>query len=286
MTKEENVIGYIYTITNKINDKQYVGQTINPGKRWRQHRNDDIHYDIVLGRVFRKYGVENFEFNIIEECANEQMSERERFWIRELHTCVNDPYCNGYNMTYGGESLYGEENPFYNKTHSEETRKILSEKAKLRTGDSNPFYGRHHSDETKEKISKANTGRSIWSDEQKQQKSENMIGEKNHFFGKKHTEETKRKISEINSGRIPPHAIQWYAYRGEDKGIIYYFYTIGQVMQWLYQNNYISLDEHFTMSILKTRLKDSDTKHIKFAGYYWKKSVETIESPEMYTGSE
>lgn len=46
----------------------------------------------------------------------------------------------------------GEGNPFYGKTHSEETKKILSELAKQRTGEKNPFYGKHHTEETKRKI--------------------------------------------------------------------------------------------------------------------------------------
>ena len=56
----------IYKITNLINDKKYVGQSIHIDRRWKEHiyqnRNSAIH------QAIEKYGIENFIFEIIEEC--------------------------------------------------------------------------------------------------------------------------------------------------------------------------------------------------------------------------
>lgn len=53
------------------------------------------------------------------------------------------------------KKMLGSNNPFYGKTHSEETKKIIGEKNKKMIGEKNPFYGKTHSEKTKEKI--ANT---------------------------------------------------------------------------------------------------------------------------------
>ena len=94
----------IYVITNIINNKQYVGLSKNCYKRWADHyskcynsnKEDDIKKALYM--AMRKYGRENFTFQIIEECPEEQLSEREKYWIEKLNT-----YHNGYNETPGGE---------------------------------------------------------------------------------------------------------------------------------------------------------------------------------------
>ena len=212
------------------------------------------------------------------------MSEREKFWIKELNTYIKDKDAWGYNMTRGGECLFGEDNPFYGKHHTEETKIKISELSKQRTKDKNHFYGRHHTEETKQKISKANSGRK-YSEEQKQKmnRSEKQSGEGNPFYGKHHTKEARQKISEARKGIVPSTAIKWEAYN--DKETIY-FASNGKIMEWLIKNNYIKQDEHFTTSMLKNNLKKSEIKHIEFMGYYWKKSVETIESTDIKNDQE
>ena len=143
-------MGYIYVIENQINHKKYVGQTIDPHKRWRKHKTDDVHNpNLVIGKAFLKYGVENFTFKVIEECDNSSMSEREKYWIRKLNTFIKSPQSWGYNMTEGGEAMFGISNPFYGKTHSKEVKKLLSDNAKKRVGEKNPFFGKKHSEEFK-----------------------------------------------------------------------------------------------------------------------------------------
>ena len=95
-------MGYIYKITNKLNNKCYIGQTVkNPEKRFQQHRNNytkSYFSQIVLYKAFNKYGIENFIFEVIEEVENNKLDEKEKYWIEYY-----DSYFNGYNSTLGGK---------------------------------------------------------------------------------------------------------------------------------------------------------------------------------------
>lgn len=148
-------MGYIYKITNKINNKKYVGYTTQSiERRMSHHKNDDPAHNTILGRAIVKYGWNNFEYIIIEECENKDLLlEKEIYYIKYFNSLTP----NGYNMTVGGEKMFGENNPFYGKTHSKETKKLLSKKASKRIGELNPFYNHKHSEDTKKTISKANS---------------------------------------------------------------------------------------------------------------------------------
>lgn len=95
----------IYKITNLINGKCYIGQSINIEKRWKNHQitltnpNDEA-YDYPLYRAMRKYGQENFSWEILEECQESLLNEREIYWISHY-----DSFNSGYNQTAGGDSL-------------------------------------------------------------------------------------------------------------------------------------------------------------------------------------
>lgn len=97
-------MGYIYKIQNLINDSVYIGQTVKTvEKRFQQHRNNyDKPYfsQLTLYKAFKKYGLENFSFEVIEETENEKLDEREKYWIDYY-----DSYKNGYNMTLGGRLI-------------------------------------------------------------------------------------------------------------------------------------------------------------------------------------
>lgn len=84
----------IYKITNKTNNKAYIGQSVNIEERWRQHKKDYNRIDCSLYRAFRKYGIENFKFEILEELEFDRtkMYERETFYVTLLNTLKN-----GYN---------------------------------------------------------------------------------------------------------------------------------------------------------------------------------------------
>lgn len=93
----------IYKVTNKENGKAYVGQSVDIDRRWRKHINDSKNpkkksYYYPLCRAFRKYGEENFDFIILEECSKEELNEKEIYWIAYYNT-----YYHEYNQTLGGE---------------------------------------------------------------------------------------------------------------------------------------------------------------------------------------
>jgi len=97
--KSDNAMGYIYLISNDVNERQYVGYTEDIERRWREHKNAAKNGDVVLYRAMRKYGIEHFHISILEECEIDKLPLREQFWIWELVT--EAPH--GYNMTLGGD---------------------------------------------------------------------------------------------------------------------------------------------------------------------------------------
>lgn len=94
----------IYKIENLVNGHKYIGQSNNIIKRWNREKcsaflEKDHSYDYPLSRALRKYGIENFSFEVIEECSIDNLNEREKYWISYY-----DTFYNGYNQTLGGDS--------------------------------------------------------------------------------------------------------------------------------------------------------------------------------------
>lgn len=93
---------YIYKITNKINGKMYIGKTIfTVEQRWKEHQKDSRRRDFEkrpLYSAIKKYGIENFSIEEVEECPIEILSEREKYWIEYYGS-----FKNGYNATIGGD---------------------------------------------------------------------------------------------------------------------------------------------------------------------------------------
>jgi len=97
--------GNIYCITNKINGKKYIGQTIRAVEvRFNEHCYDHRSTS-KIHKAIQKYGVINFEVSVLETPLRENLDEREQFWIKELDT-VN----NGYNILYGGNCIGNDSN--------------------------------------------------------------------------------------------------------------------------------------------------------------------------------
>lgn len=72
----------IYKITNNITNKAYIGQSTNISKRWKRHQRDcydckSSSYDYPLYRSIRKYGLDNFTFEVLEICSEDMLDERE-----------------------------------------------------------------------------------------------------------------------------------------------------------------------------------------------------------------
>jgi group I intron endonuclease len=164
-------MGYIYLITNKVMGKQYVGQTLckNIESRWNQHKSCS---NKTLGRyilsAYKKYGIENFKFQIICICFDEDCNKFEEEYIKKFNTLVP----NGYNLRAGG--LNSKQHPetiekrvsklrgrVYG-TPSEETKKKISES---HLGVKNPNFGKPMSDEQKAKRSEAY--KKIWEERRK-----------------------------------------------------------------------------------------------------------------------
>lgn len=106
----------VYLMTNKLNGKKYVGQSLNMPWRWKSHGfPSNLKPHQVLGRAILKYGIGNFEFTVLEKCTPEELDEREMHYIEQLQP--------EYNMTIGGRGVVG-------NILSEEVKALLSAKAK------------------------------------------------------------------------------------------------------------------------------------------------------------
>jgi group I intron endonuclease len=84
----------IYVIENLINNKKYVGQSIDIAERWKSHiyESNDIKshlYNIHLYRAIRSYGIENFLFRIIEIVDTDKLTSRELYWYNKLQPEYN-----------------------------------------------------------------------------------------------------------------------------------------------------------------------------------------------------
>lgn len=201
----------VYLITNLINGKKYVGQSLGIRQRWLAHlRRKSC---LALYSALEKYGKDNFKFEVVY-CTNdkEEMNRVETLLIKEH----NSMYPNGYNLLGGGgspnemadfvkekirEAQLNGANYMKGKKHSPET--IAKMKA-ARKAQGNFRLGVKTSEETKLKQSKAHTGK-IRSDETKALLRIVRLGNKN-ALGHKLSDEAKKMISLANKGRISPRA--------------------------------------------------------------------------------
>lgn len=95
----------VYKITNTINNKIYIGVTTRTlDERWREHKNRVKERTSHLYSAFRKYGIENFTIEIIDDTAEsqEELFELEKRYIKQYNS--NNPDI-GYNATIGGDGV-------------------------------------------------------------------------------------------------------------------------------------------------------------------------------------
>lgn len=201
----------IYKITNMINGKVYIGQAKDIEKRHKDHINmsfnQNLHqYNYVLYRAIRKHGLENFSFEFLIEVEEELLDLMEIYYIEQYNSYIYAENSNGYNMTRGGQS---NRNGIVSKKQREKISKTLKG---MHAGEDNPFYGKTHSEESKRRMSisqkerfKNKENHPMWgkslSEEQKQKISESERGEKHYNFGKTLSEEQKAKISKTKKER-------------------------------------------------------------------------------------
>lgn len=82
----------IYKITNLINGFSYIGQSVHIERRWQEHLRPSA--NSLIAKAIKVYGKENFNFEIIEECSQEELNYKERYWIQYYNTVTP----NGYNV--------------------------------------------------------------------------------------------------------------------------------------------------------------------------------------------
>ena len=214
---DNNYYGYVYITTNLLNGMKYIGQHSS-------NTFDKYYYGSgkLIKQALEDYGTENFECEVIEWCSSyEELNKREIYWINYYNADTSD---NFYNIAYGGSNskyaLRGENHPFFNKKHKQESL-IKMRESKL--GNKNPMYGHHQSEETKQKISDAQLGdknhmygkheEAYWFGKHRDEETKNKIsetriknkialGENNPFFGKTHSDETKLKISNVHKDTV------------------------------------------------------------------------------------
>jgi group I intron endonuclease len=179
----------IYKITNKINQKVYIGQTIYPlWKRWSGHCSPQSKCTYI-SHAIQKYGKENFTVEEVDKASSrKELNEKEEYWINFYDSRNQEK---GYNLLGGGNA----------RTHSDISKKKMSEsrKGKKLTEEHKKNIGtagkgKKRSKETCENIRKGTTGKKHrpWTEEEKIE-----IGKRSS--GRKHTPETIQKMREAQA---------------------------------------------------------------------------------------
>ena len=163
--------GKIYKITNTKNKSLYIGCTINNLKhRFEEHcyRCLKTNINTKLCNSIRKYGVENFTIEIIEECSLENIYDREVELIKEYNS-----FENGLNSTFGGEGCLGYK-------HSPEIRMKISEGVKNGKSHKGKTYDEIYGDRVEEeKIKRKEKVKNYWDNISEEDKKQRLLSLKN-----------------------------------------------------------------------------------------------------------
>jgi len=167
----------IYCIRNIINNKVYIGQSVDIKRRWRGHRydlNSNKHPNVHLQYAWNKYGKESFEFKVIHECSEDELDELEKYYIK-LYNATDDKF--GYCQKDGGQS----------NNHLSEESKEKIRKAKI---------GTKLRPDLVENLRKINTGRPLTEEHKRK------IGDANRGRKNPHPGNNCRKVICVNTGEI------------------------------------------------------------------------------------
>jgi group I intron endonuclease len=159
--------GCIYKITNIVNNKVYIGQTINIKHRINDYKNLKCKGQIKIYNAIKKYGWNNFKIKVIAFCKNREDLDK----LETLNISYYNSINKGYNCESGGTNGYN---------HSEKTKKKISES----------LTGKKASEETKKKMSLKRRGKKL---------SAYHIS---RLCGRKFSDEVKKKMSNAQIGRI------------------------------------------------------------------------------------
>lgn len=197
--------GYIYLLTNKINNHKYIGKHVyrHPYKDKGYWASGGEHLKNALKNLGNDKS--KFEYEILDwveydsKYTDEQLSaylaHLEEFYIDLFGTFENPE---DYNETPGGDSWKsGKLNPMYNNHRfAGENHPMYGIKGK-----NNPRYGTTHTVQSKQKMSEKAKELRDWSGKNNPMYGVHMCGNSNPFYGRKHTEETKEKIRQANTGK-------------------------------------------------------------------------------------
>lgn len=176
----------IYRITNTVNGKIYIGSSQDTRARWRNHRHNlrhNSHRSCHLQNAFNLDGEEAFVFDVLEECAVEELIHREQAYLDKLRPYIAEL---GYNLAPIAKAS------FRGRKHSQEARLKMSEWHK----------GKVVSQETRAKQSEWQTGlkRRARTEEEKQRISEAQKGVKRKAM----TQEEREHLSNVTKGTKKP----------------------------------------------------------------------------------
>ncbi len=185
-------MGDIYKITNIVNNKIYIGQTLKFSstgkkmgyeKRFKTHLNNSLNKKTngcpLLERAFRKYGYNNFQIQLLKECSIIELNDYETYYIQFFNSTT--PF--GYNLLSGGGN---------GRKHSIVSREKMSKTRK----------GKVHKECTKDKISAAHTGKNIT---EKTRKSLSFSRKKNSKDD--YPQEIKNALKELNLEFLPMYIV-------------------------------------------------------------------------------
>lgn len=190
----------IYKIVNTINGKHYIGKTKHTlEKRFKQHiylakRNPKTYFHYSLN----KYGSENFSILEIEKCNNDNVNERERYWINYFNS-----FNEGYNFTNGGDggntfSLKSLEEKYGENEAKIIWQEYLNKQRVTHIGTNNHFYGKHHTEDTKKLLKEQRIGKT-YKEYFGEDIAKEMIKKRSAVLtGKKRTTEQRKRMSDAS----------------------------------------------------------------------------------------
>lgn len=194
----------IYKLTNQVTGRIYIGQTVTSlARRWSQHSTSMK--NSPLYNAFRKYGPENFTIEAICTALDpEHLNELERYFIYYYNSLVP----NGYNLTSGGDSAFTrskytkelQRKAMTGRVPSEETRAKISQTLMGRPGNRK---GATHTEEVKKLISEKQFGRTL----SKATRNKMSASHKDRLANNRERSpaqlEALKKLAERNKNRVP-----------------------------------------------------------------------------------
>ncbi len=262
-------MGFIYKITNLISQKCYIGETalLNPETRWKQHIYKISKGDgcPALQDAVKKYGIDNFKFEVLIICFDEDRYKYEIEYIKKYNSQVP----NGYNILPGGEK--GKSN--LGMKHTEQAKKKMSESITKHYIE-NPNHYETYREKHRQSMKNVDTSSAVKkSDKYKKALEEGRVGGKAHKDGKQ-SQETKNKIRESvlkyyedNENNIEKHREIMTACKGRK--------VIQYTNDGIFVKEYNSIAEAARLSeVKKSNIQMALSGNSKTAGgYVWKYAI-------------